>query len=66
MQIISKLGGYQNVLEILKTMGWRSKNPYGTLVVQAHRNTLSKEVALMLMDYCQKHNIPVSIEDFKE
>lgn len=66
MQIINKLGGYQSVLEILKNMGWNSKNPYGTLVVQSHRNALSKEVSLILMDYCQKNNIPVSIEDFKE
>lgn len=66
MQIIEKLGGYQSVIEILKSMGWKSKNPYGTLVVQAHRKNLSKDVALSIMDYCQKHNIPVSIEDFKE
>lgn len=65
MQIIEKLGGYQNVIEILKTMGWKSKNPYGTLVVQAHRKNLSKNVALAIMSYCQKNNIPVSIEDFK-
>ena len=65
MQIINKLGGYQSVLEILKMMGWKSRNPYGTLVVQAHRKTLSKDVSLALMDYCQKNNIPVSLEDFR-
>lgn len=64
MEIITKLGGYQKVAEILSNNGWDSKNPYGTLVLQCHRKNLSKDVSLILWEYCQKHKIPVSRKDF--
>lgn len=63
MQIIKKLGGYKKVLDILNSLG--CKVGYFTLANQKHRKSLTKEVSLTLMDYCQKNNIPVSIEDFK-
>lgn len=65
MELIKRLGGYHKVSEILSSNGWESKNPYGTLVLQCHRKNLSKDVSLILWDYCQKHNIEVSKEDFK-
>ena len=64
MELIKKIGGYKKVLAVLLAGGWKSKNPYGSLVVQCHRKNLSKTVSLILMDYCLKNNIPVSIRDF--
>ena len=65
MKIIEKLGGYKNVVSTLVSAGWKSKNPYGTLVVQNHRGNMSKDVALILWEYCNKHGIEVKPEDFK-
>ena len=64
MEIISKLGGYKKVVDILVSGGWKSKNPYGTLVIQNHRKNLSKQVALILWDYCQRNNIDVNPKEF--
>lgn len=64
MEIIKKIGGYQKVLTVLLAGGWHNKNPYGSLVLQCHRKSLSKTVSLILWDYCLKNNIPVSISDF--
>lgn len=65
MEIIKKIGGYKKATEILVENGWKSKRPYTTLVLQCWRKNLSKDVSLILWDYCNKHNIPVSIDDFK-
>ena len=66
MQIIKTLGGYKKVIEILLAGGWKVRQPYGSLVLQCHRKNLSKEVSLILYNYCLTHNIAVSISDFKE
>ena len=63
MQIIEKLGGYKKVLSILN--GFGCKVGYFALANQKYRKNLSKDVSLILMDYCNKNNIPVSLEDFK-
>jgi hypothetical protein len=66
MEIIRKLGGYKSVVGILMNNGWEVKKPYSTLVLQSWRQNLSRDVSLILWDYCLKHNIPVSIDDFRE
>ena len=65
MEIINKLGGYKKVVDVLVSNGWKSTNPYGTLVIQNHRKNLSKDVSLILWDYCNKNGIKVKPEDFK-
>ena len=62
MEIIKKLGGNKNVQKILLKNGLDVK--YGTLAQQVLRNSLTTDVALILWDYCQKNNIPVSRKDF--
>lgn len=64
LEITRKLGGYQKVYDILKNSGWTGK--YNTLMMQYYRRKASRDVSLLLWDYCQKNNIPVSIEDFRE
>ena len=64
LKILEKVGSNKNVLKILRKYGWKGKA--GTFAMQKHRNNLMTEVALILWDYCQKNNIPVSIEDFRE
>ena len=64
MEIVKKIGKLAKVQKILCDSGFNIK--YQTLAQQIWRKKLSKEVSLILWDYCQKHNIPVSIEDFKE
>lgn len=63
MDLLNKLGSNKEIVEILKKAGW--KGTYNNFQMQKSRKSLSKEVSLILWDYCQKHNIPVSIEDFK-
>ena len=63
LAIVKKLGGYENTHNILKSMGIICKKT--TLFIQSYRGKMSSRFSLALMDYCQKHNIPVSIEDFK-
>lgn len=65
MKIIRKLGGYKRVVDILINNGWTAKKPYSNLVIQNWRKNLSKDVALILWDYCNRNNISVSIDDFK-
>lgn len=62
-KVVEKIGGYQRVYEILKQCGWNGK--YNTLFMQYYRRKASKDVALILWDYCNRHNIPVSIDDFR-
>ena len=62
MQIIDKLGGYKKVKDILDKNGVSIK--YGTLAQQVLRESLTTPVAITLWDYCQKHKIPVSRQDF--
>lgn len=64
MKIIKKIGKLAKIQSILCDSGFPIK--YQTLAQQIWRKNLSKEVSLILWDYCQKNNIPVSIEDFKE
>lgn len=63
MDILEKIGTNKEIVEILKSAGWTGT--YDTFAMQKSRNSLSKEVSLILWDYCQKNNIPVSLEDFK-
>lgn len=64
MELLNKIGTNKEIVEILKKAGWQGN--YNNFQMQKSRNSLSKEVSLILWDYCQKNNIPVSIEDFKE
>lgn len=64
MEIINKIGKLSKIHSILCESGFKIK--YQTLAQQIWRKSLSKEVSLILLNYCQKNNIPVSIEDFKE
>ena len=64
MDILDKIGTNKEIVEILNKAGWNGN--YDTFAMQKSRKSLSKEVSLILWDYCQKHNIPVSIEDFRE
>lgn len=63
MDILEKIGSNKEVMEILKKSGWNGS--YNRFQMQKSRNSLSKEVSLILWDYCQKNNIPVTLEDFK-
>ena len=63
IKILQKIGRNKDVLKILRESGW--KGSYATFAMQKLRNKLTADVSLILWDYCQKHNIPVSIEDFK-
>ena len=64
LAIVKKLGGYENTYNILKNVGILCKKT--TLFIQSYRGKMSSRFSLALMDYCQKNNIPVSIEDFRE
>ena len=64
MEIVKKIGKLGQIQKILCDSGLDIK--YQTLAQQIWRRKLSKEVSLILWDYCQKNNIPVSIEDFRE
>ena len=64
MDILEKIGTNKEIVEILNKAGWQGN--YDTFAMQKSRKSLSKEVSLILWDYCHKNNIPVSIEDFKE
>lgn len=64
MDILEKIGTNKEIVEILNKAGWQGN--YDTFAMQKSRKSLSKEVSLILWDYCQKNKIPVSIEDFKE
>ena len=63
MELLDKIGSNKVIMEILKNAGWDGS--YNSFQMQKSRNSLSKEVSLILWDYCQKNNIPVSIEDFR-
>lgn len=63
MKIINKIGKLAKIQSILCDSGFHIK--YQTLAQQIWRKNLSKEVSLILWDYCQKNNIPVSLEDFR-
>lgn len=64
MELLDKIGSNKVIMGILKKAGWNGS--YNRFQMQKSRNRLTKEVALILLDYCQKNNIPVSIEDFKK
>jgi hypothetical protein len=63
LKIFEKVGKNAKVVDILRCYGWKGKK--GTLVMQKYRGSITTDVALILWDYCNRHNIPVSIEDFK-
>lgn len=64
MELLNKIGSNKKIVQILKNAGWNGT--YNNFQMQKSRKSLSKEVSLILWDYCQKNKIPVSIEDFKE
>ena len=63
LKVLEKIGSNKKVIEILRSYGWKGKS--GAFAMQKHRENLMPDVALILWDYCNKHNIPVSIDDFK-
>ncbi len=62
MEIINKLGGFSRCYTILKNNGWNKDRQ--VLLMQTRRKSLSKEVCLILNNYCQRHNIPITLSDF--
>lgn len=64
LRILEKIGSNKQVLAILRSYGWKGNN--GAFAMQKHRGNLMADVSLILWDHCLKHNIPVSIEDFRE
>lgn len=62
VEIFKKLGNNKGVYKILCESGWNGT--YMTLVMQKYRGSLSKEVSLILWEYCQKNGIDVKREDF--
>lgn len=64
MGILKKIGKLADIYSILTQSGMKIK--YQTLAQQVWRKKLSKDVVIVLWDYCLKNNIPVSISDFKE
>ena len=63
IKILEKLGENKEILKILRSYGWNA--PYANFAMQKTRGKLTSEVSLILWDYCNKHNIPVTIDDFK-
>lgn len=63
IKILDKLGKNKDILKILRDSGWEGS--YARFAMQKLRKKLTADVSLILWDYCQKHNIPVSIEDFR-
>jgi hypothetical protein len=63
LKILEKIGRNKKVMEILEMYGW--SGDYATFAMQKTRGKLTADVSLILWDYCQKNNIPVSLEDFK-
>lgn len=63
IKILEKLGRNKDIMSILRESGWGGS--YARFAMQKLRGKLTADVSLILWDYCQKHNIPVSIEDFK-
>ena len=63
IKILEKLGRNKDIFKILRESGWGGS--YARFAMQKTRNKLTGEVSLILWDYCQKNNIPVSIEDFR-
>ena len=63
IKILEKIGRNKDVLRILRESGWQGS--YATFAMQKLRNKLTADVSLILWYYCQKNNIPVSIEDFR-
>jgi len=65
LKILEKIGGSnKQIIKILRSYGWKGTD--GAFAMQKYRGNLMADVSLILLDYCQKHNIPVSIEDFSE
>lgn len=63
MDILKKIGKLGDIYNILIQSGMKIK--YQTLAQQVWRKKLSKDVVIVLWDYCLKNNIPVSVSDFK-
>lgn len=63
LKILEKIGRNKKVMEILEKYGW--DGDYATFAMQKFRGKLTADVSLILWDYCQKNNIPVSLEDFR-
>ena len=63
MDILKKIGKLNDIYNILLKSGMKIK--YQTLAQQVWRKKLSKDVVIVLWDYCLKNNIPVSISDFR-
>ncbi len=64
IKVLEKLGANKDVLAILRKSGW--KGSYARFAMQKTRGKLTSDVALILWNYCEKNNIKVKPEDFKE
>ena len=62
LSVLNKIGSNKKVVKILNSNGWDGS--YARFAMQKKRESLTTDVALILWDYCQKHNIPVSRKDF--
>lgn len=64
MKFLEKIGTNKQIYKILQDEGWGGS--YFKFATQKHRKRLMTDVALILWDYCQKHHIPVTRQDFYE
>lgn len=62
MDFLEKIGTNKEVIKILRKNGWSGRD--GAFAMQKHRGRFMTDVALILWEYCQKHNIPVTRQDF--
>lgn len=61
--VINKIGSNKEVINALRSEGWKGK--YTCFAMQKQRGRLTAEVMQKLWSYCEKNGIKVKPEDFK-